>query len=408
MTALAMILGTVPMALALEEGSEMTAPLGRAVIGGLVVSTFATLLVVPAIFTLLMGNKTKVSPSMDPDDSRSRHFDGDGHEVQAAHGGPRPEEPRTLYSRRLLLMGRLLLALILLSTLTSGCGRTAAEATTSVSSVPEVHVVKPQRRNLTCTVEQPGFVRAYEETAIYSKVSGFIKHYYVDIGQQVKKGDLLVEIFVPELVESHQQTVAQVELDRKMVEQSQQLVLVAQSKHQTAIAQLAEAKANVGKYQADIVRWESEVQRLTKMVEQRVVDREVLDETQKQLSSSRAARDAALAAVSAREAAEVSAQADVGKARIDVETAKAQVAVAEAEERRTAAMLAYTKVTAPYDGIVTIRNANTGDYVQAATGDKSTSALPPCSWLPATTWCESSWTFLRPTPATSTREPRPT
>jgi multidrug efflux pump subunit AcrB len=98
MTALAMVLGTVPMALALEEGSEMTAPLGRAVIGGLVVSTFATLLIVPAIFTLLMGDKQKVSPSIDPDDSASRHYDaGHEHEVQAAHGGPRPDESRTLF-----------------------------------------------------------------------------------------------------------------------------------------------------------------------------------------------------------------------------------------------------------------------------------------------------------------------
>ena len=69
-----MILGTVPMALALEEGSEMTAPLGRAVIGGLVVSTFATLLIVPAMFALVMGNTKKVSPSIDPDDPQSRHL----------------------------------------------------------------------------------------------------------------------------------------------------------------------------------------------------------------------------------------------------------------------------------------------------------------------------------------------
>jgi len=95
MTALAMILGTVPMALALEEGSEMTAPLGRAVIGGLIVSTFATLLVVPALFTLVMGSKNKVSPSIDPDDSQSRHYDGGGREVQSAHGGPIPDESRT-------------------------------------------------------------------------------------------------------------------------------------------------------------------------------------------------------------------------------------------------------------------------------------------------------------------------
>jgi len=97
MTALAMILGTVPMALALEEGSEMTAPLGRAVIGGLVVSTFGTLLIVPALFTIVMGSKNKVSPSIDPDDSGSLHFDPGGHEVPAAHGGPRPDESRTLF-----------------------------------------------------------------------------------------------------------------------------------------------------------------------------------------------------------------------------------------------------------------------------------------------------------------------
>ena len=264
-----------------------------------------------------------------------------------------------------------------LAVLAAGCGRETPVAPSSVSSVPEVRVVKPQQRNLTCTVDQPGFVEAFEQTAIYSKVSGFIQKYYVDIGQHVKKGDPIVEIFVPELNEDHQQKVAQVEVDGKMVEQMQQLVVVAESKLQTAIAQVAEAKANVGRYQADIVRWESEVRRLTKMVEQHVVDREVLDETQKQLSASLATRDAALATVAARDAAQASAQADVGKAKIDVKTAKSQVKVAEANERRTAAMLAYTNVTAPYDGMITVRNANTGDYVQAATGDKSTSRSSP-------------------------------
>ena len=89
MTATAMMLGTLPMALALEEGSGMTAPLGRAVIGGLLVSTFATLLIVPAMFVIVMGDKKKVSPSMDPDDPSSRHHDPAG---RALHGGPRPEE----------------------------------------------------------------------------------------------------------------------------------------------------------------------------------------------------------------------------------------------------------------------------------------------------------------------------
>jgi multidrug efflux pump subunit AcrB len=53
MTALAMIIGMVPMSLALGEGGEQNAPLGRAVIGGLLVATLATLFFVPCVFTML-------------------------------------------------------------------------------------------------------------------------------------------------------------------------------------------------------------------------------------------------------------------------------------------------------------------------------------------------------------------
>ena len=53
MTALAMIIGMVPMALGLGEGGEQNAPLGRAVIGGLLCATVATLFFVPAVFSLL-------------------------------------------------------------------------------------------------------------------------------------------------------------------------------------------------------------------------------------------------------------------------------------------------------------------------------------------------------------------
>ncbi len=93
MTAIAMILGTVPMALALEKGSEMTAPLGRAVIGGLVVSTFATMLVVPAFFVLLMSSAKNVSPSIDPDDPSSAQYDGQTQDHPGQHGDHAQGEP---------------------------------------------------------------------------------------------------------------------------------------------------------------------------------------------------------------------------------------------------------------------------------------------------------------------------
>ncbi len=75
MTAGAMTVGMVPMALALERGSQMQAPLGLAVIGGLVMSTVATLLVLPSIFAVVIGAKRARSPSIYPDDPQSVHYD---------------------------------------------------------------------------------------------------------------------------------------------------------------------------------------------------------------------------------------------------------------------------------------------------------------------------------------------
>lgn len=75
MTASAMILGMLPMALGWGEGGNQTAPLGRAVIGGLLLSTFATLTALPAIYSILQGKASAHSPSLDPDDPASRYYE---------------------------------------------------------------------------------------------------------------------------------------------------------------------------------------------------------------------------------------------------------------------------------------------------------------------------------------------
>src|SRR5256884_6077015 len=61
MTALAMIIGMVPMAVGLGEGGEQNAPLGRAVIGGLIFATFATLFFVPCVFSMIHGRRQRRS-----------------------------------------------------------------------------------------------------------------------------------------------------------------------------------------------------------------------------------------------------------------------------------------------------------------------------------------------------------
>ena len=73
MTSAAMIAGMIPMALALGEGAEAAAPLGRAVIGGLASATLATLVVLPSVYSLVQQSARATSPSLDPDDPDSVH-----------------------------------------------------------------------------------------------------------------------------------------------------------------------------------------------------------------------------------------------------------------------------------------------------------------------------------------------
>ena len=74
MTASAMIMGMLPMALGLGESGEQTAPLGRAVIGGLLFATFATLTILPAIYAVLQRGVGTQSPSLNPSDPESRYY----------------------------------------------------------------------------------------------------------------------------------------------------------------------------------------------------------------------------------------------------------------------------------------------------------------------------------------------
>jgi multidrug efflux pump subunit AcrB len=75
MTAAAMIFGMLPMAVGFGEGGQQAAPLGRAVIGGLLVSTFATLTILPSIYAILQRRAPVVSASLDPMDPTSRYYD---------------------------------------------------------------------------------------------------------------------------------------------------------------------------------------------------------------------------------------------------------------------------------------------------------------------------------------------
>jgi multidrug efflux pump subunit AcrB len=82
MTSCAMIAGMIPMALALGEAGEQNAPLGRAVVGGLMAATLATLFVLPCVFAVVQRRATTASASLDPADPASSYFvDSESHQL---------------------------------------------------------------------------------------------------------------------------------------------------------------------------------------------------------------------------------------------------------------------------------------------------------------------------------------
>ena len=196
-----------------------------------------------------------------------------------------------------LSIGRRRLLCCLMAALTlPGCSKTK-KAGPSVGEPPTIRIVQPETRTITRVVGQPSFVEAYERTSIYPKVTGFIQKWNVDIGDKVKKGDVLAIIYVPELREDYETKKATVKLDNERVTLAEKLVKVGEADVQAADARVLETKSILDQYQAQVTRWDTEVKRLTREVKSGVVDAQVLLESENQLKASLAKRNAAKAAV---------------------------------------------------------------------------------------------------------------
>jgi RND family efflux transporter MFP subunit len=202
---------------------------------------------------------------------------------------------------------------------------------TKADSRPRVEVVHPKRATMAQRLQTNATLEAFEEADLFAKVSGYLSNVRVDIGDHVKAGQVLAVIDVPEMRQELAEAEAQLESKRSSLE--------------SARRQLDHNKADVALKNA-----------LAK-------DREQLGEGRQFIS------DRTLDQVHAN--ADI-AKADLGVAEANRELAANQVAVAAATVEKIKALLAYTQIVAPFDGVVARRQVNRGDLVQAATATRTT------------------------------------
>jgi HlyD family secretion protein len=268
--------------------------------------------------------------------------------------------------------------LALLLPLVAGCDRHAeASATKEEPQASSISTIFPVRQDLTREIDQPGDLRPYEQTPIYTKIAGFAKEPRYDIGDRVKKGELLLELYVPEVVQDLHVKEAKVQQAKADQKQAEEASKAAKAAVEAAKADIEAKQAAIRSAEAQVLRWQAEDVRGRRLVVTGVYDQQTADEVVNQLRASEAFRDQAKANLSSTRAQYDQASAQYNKSLADIEVAVAEVAVAEAARDQWSDWLSYAKITAPFDGIITLRNVHSGHFLQPSNSGSTSKAAEP-------------------------------
>jgi RND family efflux transporter MFP subunit len=197
------------------------------------------------------------------------------------------------------------------------------EAAERERGIPRVEVIEVGRSSVKSELELPGSIQAVTEAPLLARADGYIKQRLVDIGDRVQAGQLLAEIEAPEMDQQLTQARANLQVARDALEQ--------------ALANYEQGKSNLELARVTADRW-------GRLVTKGAVSRQENDQYQAQYR-------AQLANVAALEKA-IAAQ-------------RSSIAAAEANVARLDQMLSYRLVKAPFDGVITVRNIDTGALVNA-------------------------------------------
>ena len=259
--------------------------------------------------------------------------------------------------------------LLVVALLLQGCDHSSAApatgAETGTAAVDRVTAGPPQQKDLRLTTTQPARIAAFEETALVSRISGYVAEVLVNIGDPVKQDQPLLRLAVPEIqddVNQKQALLAQAEAE---VGQATADIEASKAAAESAGAKVAEVEAGILRATAECEYCQTELER-TELLG-RSVTQEIVSAWKNKLRAAQAAQQEAAAAVEAARAVQREREAGIRKSEADLAAAKARHKVAAANLAYAQTMLAYAEIKAPYDGVVTQRNVDTGHYLQPST-----------------------------------------
>jgi RND family efflux transporter MFP subunit len=228
----------------------------------------------------------------------------------------------------------LLIIVVAVKRVRAGDARSEQASSGGEAGVVYAAVAPVQRETIANSLSIAGQFSPYQNVELHAKVAGYIRHIYVDIGDHVHAGQTLAVLEIPELL-------AQVDASKAEVHHAEE--------------EIQRSKSEVSRAEADNVALHANADRLvsTDKVRPGLIAQQELDDATAKDRASQAQVDAAKSALAA---------------------AQQQLQVAKADQQHYAALSDYATITAPYDGVVTWRYADTGSLVQA--GTSTTSGLP--------------------------------
>ena len=225
------------------------------------------------------------------------------------------------------------------------------------------------------TTVQPGSVVGYESVDLYAMVSGYLKTQAVDIGSRIRKGEVLAVIDAPREARALDEAASLVEAAKAQTAQAEARIKTMEGERDAAAAAVKQAESDIDRLIAAHEYAQKQLTRAKGLVAERAADARLVEEHVLQLDTAAAAERTARLAVTTAKAQHAAAVAKVEQSRADVAEAKAAVSVAEARLAKARVNVEYTRIIAPFDGVVTHRAFHPGAFVRSASEGGQASLL---------------------------------